>query len=170
MATENGSTKSTTTTDASNGSTCVTPTTDEARRRRTRRVLSDVEIERARQRGKWGEQHHPDGTFPYLSSAANVAREQCDYAARNGRLTWKHILAEEFYEAISETEWPRLRKELVQVAAVAVAWVEDGDARANSLCEPARIRLARPVACRSVLRRGGSECRLSRGRVQRHWR
>jgi hypothetical protein len=39
-------------------------------------------------------------------------------------VTWAHILTEEFYEALAEADPEKLREELVQVAAVAVAWVE----------------------------------------------
>jgi hypothetical protein len=34
---------------------------------------------------------------------------------------------EEVTEVCAETEWPKLRVELVQSAAVIAAWVEDGD-------------------------------------------
>ena len=41
-----------------------------------------------------------------------------------GEGTWADILREEYFEALAETDPARLRVELIQVAAVAVAWVE----------------------------------------------
>ena len=71
-------------------------------------VLYEVQNERAKQDHKWGPQHH-------------VANER-----------WGLILGEEFGEACEaalmevDTE---LRKELIQVAAVAVNWIESIDSR-----------------------------------------
>jgi hypothetical protein len=50
--------------------------------------------------------------------------------AQEGTTTWKHILREEFLEAMAEEDPEQLREELVQVAAVAVAWIEAIDRRA----------------------------------------
>lgn len=94
-------------------------------------VLIDIERERIRQDKKWGEQNCNDGTNPGFTTSANAARELCDVAAKHGRLTWGHILTEEYYEALAETDPLKLREELVQVAAVAAAWVECIDRRAR---------------------------------------
>ena len=93
------------------------------------RLTNDLWNERGAQDEKWGKQHHPDGTHYSFKSDADNARMQCTYAALSGYLTWGHILAEEFYEAMAEEEWAPLRAELVQVAAVCMAWIEDGDSR-----------------------------------------
>ena len=64
--------------------------------------LQDIMEERARQDRKWGEQNHPN-------------------------LYWLGILVEEVGEsakAIIEDDSENIEKELVQVAAVAVAWLE----------------------------------------------
>jgi hypothetical protein len=58
-----------------------------------------------------------------------MARNSNDRAVREGTLTWTHILEEEVCEALAETDQERLREELVQVAAVACAWVECIDRR-----------------------------------------
>lgn len=71
-------------------------------------VLEMVALERERQLGKWGRQHHPDPV-------------------------WIAILGEEFGEAAQEVlrghfggkDDEDLLAELVQVAAVAVAHIED---------------------------------------------
>lgn len=96
--------------------------------------MSDVVIalmrERARQDEKWGEQNHRDGTGgEHYWEVARIMREDCDRAAREERVTWAHILEEEVYEALAEKDSAALRTELIQVAAVAVAWVQAIDRR-----------------------------------------
>jgi len=49
--------------------------------------------------------------------------------ADRDQVTWRDILYEEVLEAYVETDWSALRAELVQVAAVAVAWIEHLDRR-----------------------------------------
>lgn len=68
----------------------------------TDRIVKEVVEERSNQNAKWGVQNHD----PF---------------------TWLAILGEEFGEsckAAFETNLPHMRKELIQVAAVAVAIVE----------------------------------------------
>ena len=98
-------------------------------------VLKEVQMERARQDAKWGEQNHPDGTCAGPNGAvmakqhADAARSVCDQMAKIGKLTWAHILTEELMEAYAETDEQKLRKELIQTAAVAVSWIEAIDRR-----------------------------------------
>ena len=88
-------------------------------------VLHEVFKERSAQDQKWGEQNHPNGTGgPWSRAQADIARKVCDDAADEGRLTWAHVLEEEFFEAMAETDVICLRNELIQVGAVAAAWVE----------------------------------------------
>jgi NTP pyrophosphatase (non-canonical NTP hydrolase) len=70
------------------------------------KVLAEVAAERARQDHKWGEQNHEDA-FWYL------------------------ILGEEVGEVAKATldSVQELREELIQVAAVAVSWIEAIDRR-----------------------------------------
>lgn len=99
----------------------------------TKFVLNNVEAERERQLDRWGVQHHKDGTGgnwddfegQSFQTMANIAREACDSAAREGRVTWLHILLEEVFDVPAESDPEALTKELIQVAAVAVAWAED---------------------------------------------
>jgi hypothetical protein len=98
----------------------------------TRGVLAEVAAERTRQDEKWGEQNHPDGPPRRLAPLIrDSARHNCQAAAAEGRLTWQHILREEVAEAHAETDPARIRAELVQVAAVAVAQIEAIDRRAG---------------------------------------
>lgn len=94
-------------------------------------VLDEVATERQRQDAKFPDQKDlPDGTGQdHSATVARIARAACDEAAKGGRLTWRHILCEEYAEAMAETELPKLRAELVQVAAVAVKWIEWLDRR-----------------------------------------
>ena len=94
------------------------------------RVLEEVSRERVAQQAKWGEQNHPDGTgLPHAAHKPIRAQRDCEAAFANGRGTWRHILIEEVAEAEAESDRTRLREELIQVAAVAVAWVEAIDRR-----------------------------------------
>lgn len=102
----------------------MTETTDQ-------RIAEEVLRERGRQDARWGEQNHPDGTGGTAAvDYADVLREQCEAATRNGYLTFRHILAEEVAEAFAENDPISLRAELVQVAAIAQAWIAKLDRRA----------------------------------------
>jgi hypothetical protein len=97
-------------------------------------VLREVLAERCRQDEKWGQQNHPDGTGPdaghQWAVLAQIARDECQEAADRGESTWRGILCEEVCEAFAEADPAKLREELLQVAAVAAAWVEAIDRRA----------------------------------------
>ena len=112
-------------------------------------VLLDVVQERRRQDQKWGEQNHGDGFNLRLDAAIHddvffdlehaTVRDFGDYVERAGRSlledgvaavdTWAGILLEEVGEALTTPSREELRKKLIQVAAVCVAWVEDLDRR-----------------------------------------
>ncbi|MFD3929711.1 hypothetical protein [Streptomyces sp. NPDC058614] len=111
----------------------------------TDRVLAEVLAERIRQDATWGEQNHPDGTScPGDTDSADMARRHCQQAADGGTLAWRHIMTEEWTEARAESDPAKLRAELLQVAAVAVAWVEAIDRRAPAEEQPA---VEAPEAC-----------------------
>lgn len=96
-------------------------------------ALAEVADERARQDTKWGEQNHPDGTGGGNTAAAAIgARLACQLAAKEGTVTWRDIMREEVGEAFAETDPAKLRAELIQVAAVAVAWAEAIDRRLHA--------------------------------------
>lgn len=90
-------------------------------------VLPEIADERERQDERWGEQNHPDGTGPGFAIDAKRARHSCNLAASLGLVSYRDILNEEVYEAFAESDPDKLRHELVQVAAVAVAWIEKLD-------------------------------------------
>lgn len=88
-------------------------------------VCGEIIAERCRQDERFGEQNHPDGTgLDFDDIRAEEARFGCELLAKSGALTWRAILREEVAEAFAESDPPKLREELLQVAAVAVAWVQ----------------------------------------------
>jgi hypothetical protein len=92
-------------------------------------VLDDVQRERVAQDRRWGQQNHPDGTGrPGSREAADQARARCKANVPIDD-NWRDILDEEVAEAFAEVNPAKLRDELVQVAAVAVAWIEAIDRR-----------------------------------------
>lgn len=101
-------------------------------------IWTEVFDQLERQVRKWGIQDHPDGTMASAFSLAGAeqAKETCEWMRENGDLAWIHILDEEVLEAFAENPGTEeLRNELIQVAAVAVAWIENIDRRkdANSV-------------------------------------
>lgn len=91
----------------------------------------NVQEELVRQEERWGEQNWPDGTGPevldansgeWFAHVAASAKYLCDRAAADGCLTWRHILLEEVFEAMAESDEGSLLTELNQVAAVAAQW------------------------------------------------
>lgn len=105
----------------------------------TAAVLIEVARERRAQDTKWGQQNHPDGTGPNeywmyddpeggTRLADDVRRDVQKWFAE-GQGNWLMLLLEEVAEAFAEDDPAKLRAELVQVAAVAVAWVEAIDRR-----------------------------------------
>jgi hypothetical protein len=112
------------------------PTHDELERgdktrMNTRHILEEVRVERQRQDARFPDQTLPDGTEAgsFNTHMANFAKRITDEAMERGTLTWADVLKEEFREAMAEEDWAALRTELLQVAAVAVRWIEDGDRR-----------------------------------------
>src|SRR5579859_3893029 len=96
----------------------------------TKSVLGEIGLERVAQDAKWGQQNHPDGSGNrQFKAMAGWARDDCQQAAVRGAATWAHILLEEVYEALAESDPAKLRTELIQVAAVAASWVEAIDRR-----------------------------------------
>ena len=97
---------------------------------KTIEVAKEVVDERSAQEARWGEQNHPDGTSAIgWDWQAENAKFACEEARRNGRMSWRHILLEEVFEAFAEEDPEKLRAELLQVSAVAQAWVEAIDRR-----------------------------------------
>ena len=102
----------------------TTPTT----RSSLKRVLDDVAAERERQDAKYGPEVLEHGT----GGEAQVAirdrlQRQTTTATKAGTVTRGQIIQTELAEALAETEYGPLREELVQVAASAVAFVQQLD-------------------------------------------
>lgn len=106
-------------------------------------VMSEVAAERARQDEKWGEQNHPNATGPLVTWAsdfrnepakklAELATQRCQTYFADGHGAWIDIALEEVAEAFAEQDPAKLRTELIQCAAVFVAWIEAIDRRSSS--------------------------------------
>jgi hypothetical protein len=100
-------------------------------------VLDEVRRERERQDVVFGVQRHPSfPPIPIEERAAEygvpteaAAKELVEKAFKSSRGTWGHVLVEELAETIAAPDEDNLRHELIQLAAVATAWVEDIDRR-----------------------------------------
>lgn len=118
----------------------------------TARVLNRVSAERARQKKLHGvnlENH--SGTGPEVAWAAPIegwadARavklEELFREAYNAKshVTWLDILLEEFTEVARESDPQWLAEELIQLAAVAVSWVEKLQDPESVINQPAHGR------------------------------
>jgi hypothetical protein len=92
-------------------------------------IFSEIQAERVRQDGKWGEQNHPirredEESIRFYEGMASRARDLCDAFAFLGKNTWYDILIEEVFEVFAESDPAKQREELVQVVAVGVAMIE----------------------------------------------
>ena len=113
----------------------------------TVKVLDDVRAERARQFARYGTNEDiEDGTGPGVEWIGNIRDKYGDlfdasdlqvhfrdayekHEKEHGKPTWLHLVLEEVAEAFQEASPTRLREELVQVAGLAVSWIEKIDAR-----------------------------------------
>lgn len=99
---------------------------------RNEQILAQIRGERVKQVSKWGVQTHPDGTGPTRTNTDRLVKARARDAferTRSEGVTWLAILDEEVAEAFVEQDLVKLRAELIQVAAVATAWIEDIDRR-----------------------------------------
>ena len=105
-------------------------------------VLGEVGAERSAQFARYGTNEAlEDGTGKssrWLAPASDkpavsverLFREDYEtYERSAGAPTWMHLIREEVAEVFMESDTDRLREELIQVAALAVSWVEKIDAR-----------------------------------------
>lgn len=116
----------------------------------------DVEEELIRAFKKHGPKGHlPDSTDNPAARQTweTIARNSCDRAFREGRLTHSHILDEEVAEALTAAakgDVKELRKELIQVAAMCAQWIEALDTRPDEKIEEALAKM-RALPCGSPL-------------------
>jgi len=96
-------------------------------------VLAQVADEAFRQEECWPGQHLPDGLEGIDASSrkafAEWGKSLVSQAKASDHLAWKHLLDERFFATVSEVEWPEVRLALVQLMALALRWVMDGDTR-----------------------------------------
>lgn len=102
-------------------------------------VLAEVVSARHAHDAEWGAREYPDGTGPQIRlldnrprssrHIADIFRGRCEGAAEHGQLTWRLLLLEGVFATVAEADAGRLRRALVRLAAVAVAWIEAIDRR-----------------------------------------
>ena len=105
-----------------------------------REVAAEVLRERDGQDALWGEQNHPDGLTRLLLrehvKSFGVRIEDAGRYLLHKETCWSGIFMEEVGEALRADSLEHLREELIQVAAVAQAWVAAIDRRALALRAP----------------------------------
>lgn len=94
-------------------------------------IYAEIQAERRRQVELYPDSEDlPDGTGLAGRKTVEIqARNACERATREGRLTHSHVFDEESAEVLAATEEDGLRKELVQSAAVCVKWIASIDRR-----------------------------------------
>lgn len=91
-------------------------------------LLQEMLAERDRQAGRFPAQRLPLGTGrEHWHRLATHMKDAIRRSVEDGTLTWADVLREEMYEVLAETDPQRIRKELIQLAAVALRVVEDID-------------------------------------------
>lgn len=108
----------------------------------SRAVAYEVLEERHRQFTRYGTNNSlEDGTGPlerWLVPVSGMTADMLEKEIRSGyehhedvhgAPSWRHLLLEEVAEAFQEEDPVRLREELMQVAALAVSWIETLDHR-----------------------------------------
>lgn len=104
---------------------------------KTIRVLDQVFDERLRQVARYGHNEHlQDGTGPESEWLQPISSRSADniqsqfrqeyelHEAMEGMPTWMHLIREEIAEAFEAEDDEALCRELIQVAALCVSWVE----------------------------------------------
>ena len=87
-------------------------------------IWRDVVAERQQQTLEHGINKLPDGTQPDLWPILDQIRALVEAKTERGEHTFVEVLAEEFLEVITEADPDRLDRELIQLTAVCVAWLE----------------------------------------------
>lgn len=98
-------------------------------------IFKELEAERIRQDAKFGNQTQnldvdPTESQEFRLFKEKAARRRCQDDFKNGMGSWQVILQEELMEACAAPDEQSRRTELVQLAAVCVAWIENIDRRA----------------------------------------
>jgi hypothetical protein len=107
------------------------------------KIINEIKKRRKEQNEKFGVSSHPclDQTLlnregsctpqrmceEYHIPSENVAKYNCDNAFYKNQGTWAHIAVEELSEIVSEFDLHKRRNEIIDLAAVCIAWLEDID-------------------------------------------
>lgn len=95
-------------------------------------VLGDVLLEFARLDALHGAQDRRNGTSHHdYGEQARQAAFSARRARTKGKLTWRHILAEQYWAVLAHNGNATLRDRLIQLAAHALLWAAALDRRAQ---------------------------------------
>lgn len=105
-------------------------------------IFQEIKQEREKQDSKWGVQSWDSVDSILLErrdsnrlcehyEIPNETRAKflCDNSFKYKRRTWAHIITEELSESVSCLDDISRRKELIQLAACVVAWIQDIDTK-----------------------------------------
>lgn len=121
--------------------------------RATTGVVADVLLERSEMLDRWGDPTYPSvveispsgdrelgeiQTGVYGLPPAREARAATEASRGAGTLTWGRIATQSLADAVAATDEVDRRAQIVQLAAVALAWVEDLDRRRRAQAPAAR--------------------------------
>lgn len=123
------------------------------------RALYEVNCEMAAQVKAWGVQNHKAYVYPDIFDkventphhiTTDCAKMVCNVRMSEGGVSWQDILNEEFMEARDEAivgNPVALREELIQVAAVAMSWVQSLDREFNRCKECGMLNGTHQMGC-----------------------
>lgn len=98
-------------------------------------IAKEVQAERVRQDIKWGRQEWPsvplDEPRDHRIFKEAMAKQHCQATEKDGTLAWIDIAQEELQESGAAKDDVECRGELVQLAAVVFAWIDNIDRRAE---------------------------------------
>jgi hypothetical protein len=96
-------------------------------------ILDEIVAERAAQLDHWGDQSLPLGFGAReLRVLSDHHRRLCDEANAEHKVTHRHVLLEELYEALAEYDPAKARDELIQVGACVIKAIQDIDRGATA--------------------------------------
>lgn len=112
-------------------------------------AVADVLAEFGRLAESYGTTDRRNGTNAHdFGQRAEQAAGVVVRARQKGRLSWRHVLAEQYWAVLAETDRAALRQQLVRLAAHTLLWVVALDRRTAQTTQPqfASLSSARETA------------------------
>lgn len=110
------------------------------------RAIDDVALEFGRLAAVQGEHDRRNGTNRHdYGAQAEQAAATARRARRKGKLTWRHVLAEQYWAVLTQTDNGQLRRALISLAAHALLWAATIDRRHQDTAAPASSGATSPA-------------------------